>query len=489
MKRKVPRLKRKSSPMTNKSNTSNTFVRRSIRYLAIAAALITIISLRGSELPAQQPCCDASVCDCLTDTCNSCCDASACDKCDGGGSCGGFDAFGGLCAGDCRCREHLLGDWLGARTCLAEHGIIADLYSNQYFQGVTGGGSEQTFEYGGKNHYEFTFVGEKLGLNKGLNIMMHAEQRYGQDVNVQAGALAFPNTDMLFPFPEKHEAAISGLFLTQAINEKFTLTVGKYRTLDLFNMVYPDANVRGVDGFMNLNLLLPLTLFRTTDLALNGAGILGMKGEQVQSGLLVYDTKNVSTTIAPDLFSQGAVILAYHRFFTEHDSHGFLANWSSKTYAQTDPWSWTVIPGEGLAAGKKSGSWSLAYFGDQTLWADRCDKNRNVRLFSTWGLGDPDTNPYHWTGNVSLQASGLVSGREADTMGIGYFYVGLDSDYKDLVSVGPLPDTQNVQGGEIYYNASITPWMNLTTDFQVVDNQNSADNTAILFGMRAKIVL
>lgn len=34
----------------------------------------------------------------------------------------------------------------------------------------------------------------------------------------------------------------------------------KYRTLDLFNMIYPDIHVRGIDGFMNLQLLLPLTL-------------------------------------------------------------------------------------------------------------------------------------------------------------------------------------------------------------------------------------
>jgi porin len=258
-------------------------------------------------------------------------------------------------------------------------------------------------------------------------------------------------------------------------------------------MIYPEANVRGVNGFMNLSLMLPLTLFRTTDLSLNGGGVLAMKGEQVQSAVLVYDTKNVSTTVAPDLFDNGAVVLGYHRFFTEvaglPGSHGFLGNYSNRTYANTDPVSWTMIPGERLEVGEKTGSWTLAYFLDQVVWADCCDEKRNIRLFSVWSLADRDTNPYHWTGNVSLQGSGLIRGRESDTMGVGYFYDGLNTDFKRLASAGPLPDIQNVQGGEIYYNAAITPWFHLTADLQVVDNQNVSDDTAIIFGLRAKIDL
>ena len=40
-------------------------------------------------------------------------------------------------------RDHLLGDWLGARPGLAQHGIIADLQLTQFYQGVTGGGVDE----------------------------------------------------------------------------------------------------------------------------------------------------------------------------------------------------------------------------------------------------------------------------------------------------------------------------------------------------------
>jgi hypothetical protein len=62
---------------------------------------------------------------------------------------------------------------------------------------------------------------------------MHAEAGYGEDVTRDAGALAFPNTAVLFPFPGKRETTISGLFVLQALSESFVLTAGKYRTLDV----------------------------------------------------------------------------------------------------------------------------------------------------------------------------------------------------------------------------------------------------------------
>jgi porin len=218
-----------------------------------------------------------------------------------------------------------------------------------------------------------------------------------------------------------------------------------------------------------------------------------MKGEQIQSALLVYDTQNSSTTIAPDLFARGSVVIGYHRFFTKFGgkdgSQGFLANYSNATYASTDPLSYTVIPGESIAAGRETGSWSLGYFADQLLYVDRCNPNRNLRFFSQWGLADKKTSPYAWVGTVALQGSGLNRCRPADTMGVGYFYNGLSSDFKDLVSAGPRRDIQDVQGVELYYNATVRPWFHLTTDLQVIDNEQVADNTALVLGMRASIDL
>jgi porin len=57
--------------------------------------------------------------------------------------------------------------------------------------------------------------------------------------------------------------------------------------------------------------------------------------------------------------------------------------------------------------------------------------------------------------------------------------------------VGTLPtvDLQDVQGVELYYNAAIAPWFHLTADLQIIDNENVADDTAIIFGLRGNIKL
>jgi hypothetical protein len=97
---------------------------------------------------------------------------------------------------------HMSGDLFGARSSLAEHGIIADLYLTQFYQGVTQGGADERFRYGGKADYNFTFLGEPLGINKGFTAIIHAETRYGQDSILDAAGLAPVNANMLYPYPK-----------------------------------------------------------------------------------------------------------------------------------------------------------------------------------------------------------------------------------------------------------------------------------------------
>lgn len=417
------------------------------------------------------------------------------DACDSLGSCDATDVCDTTLAGscdacddDCWTRQHLTGDMWGARSCLAEHGILADVQLTQFYQGVASGGREQTFEYGGKVDYIFTVDGSKFG-HEGFTTILHAETQYGQSINPVAGAFAFPNTSMLYPLPGTHETAITGLIFQQALSESFALTAGKFNLLDLWSMLYPNTG-RGITGFMNLSLIAPVPIIRTTNLSVNGAGAMVLEGQQIQGALMVYDTNNSSTTVGLDnLFDDGAVVLGYWRIFTDlggrPGSHAVLGNWSSRSYTSVDPSSWTVVPGQGLVVGSETGSWTLSYILDQVLWADPCHPTRNVNLMSQWMIADGNPNFYKWSGNVALQASGVMPGRELDTMGAGYFYDGLSNNFQRLVS--PVVNLQDVHGAELYYNAAVTPWFRLTTDLQVIDNANVNQDTVIAVGLRANI--
>ena len=453
---------------------------RSPRTAMFLVVLVLVGVSRASAQCHEDPtdCGYAPWADCSCDGCNTDCECR-CTR----------------CASDLFHRERLFGNLLGAQSPLAQHGIIADLELTQFYQGVASGGVEQTDAYGGKLDYQFTFLGEPLGLWKGFTTILHAETRFGEAVNADAGAFAFPNVNMLYPFPGQNDTAITGLLFMQALNERWSVAAGKINAADLWQMIYPNTG-RGIDGFMNLSLIAFPTFLRTTNLSMNGAGLLRMKGQQIQSGVIVYDTNNSTTTAGLDnLFDQGAVTLGYWRFFTEMNglpgSHGFVGNYSTRTYTSLDRTSWTFLPGQGggLTPGEETGSWGLAYIYDQVFWADRCNEKRNLRLMSQWALADGNPSPVRWSFNVAVQGQGLVHGRELDTMGVGYFYDELSSDYKQLVNTLPTVDLENVQGVELYYNAEITPWFHLTGDLQIIDNENVGDDTAIILGLRAKMDL
>ena len=75
-------------------------------------------------------------------------------------------------------------------------------------------------------------------------------------------------------------------------------------------------------------------------------------------------------------------------------------------------------------------------------------------------------------------------------MGVGYFYSGLSGDLKDFFrSIPRAPELRDLQGVELYYNAAITPWFHLTADLQFVQPAVSANDTAVVLGLRGKIDL
>ncbi len=392
--------------------------------------------------------------------------------------------------------DQLFGDWLGMRPRLAKRGVIADLQLTQFYQGVASGGVEQTDAYGGKLDYQFTFLGEPLGLNKGFTALMHAETRFGEAVNADAGAFAFPNVNMLYPLPNQNDTAITGLLFMQALNERVVLAAGKINVVDFWNMLYPHSG-RGIEGFMNFNsLTVGLPWLRFVNLSVNGAGVLVMEGKQIQGGILVFDTNNSTTTVGLDnLFDKGAGLLGVWKIFTDWDekpgSHLFAGGWSSRTYTSLDRSSWTLIPGRGsgLTPGEEEGAWALAYYFDQVFWADRCNANRNLRIFTGVSLSDGNPSFARWGGLVSVEGFGLLAGRERDRMGVAYFYNGISGNFKQLVGALPTVDLENVQGVEFYYNAAIRPWLRLTADLQIIDNENVGDDTAVVLGLRANIVL
>jgi len=147
------------------------------------------------------------------------------------------------------------------------------------------------------------------------------------------------------------------------------------------------------------------------------------------------------------------------------------------------------VPGQGLGLvpEEKTGAWSLAYYFDQVIWADPCNEARKIQLFTGASLSDGNPSFSHWNVFASLEAFGLICGRDMDRAGVAYFYNGLSNDLRNLT--GRVLPLQEVQGVELYYSYAVTPWFRLTADLQVVDNAVEAEDPALILGLRAKIDL
>jgi len=95
-------------------------------------------------------------------------------------------------------RRQLLGDWGGARSTLADHGIIVNVQATQFYQGVASGGAEQRFRYGAKFDLFAELNTEKMGLWKGGSMMIHAANwNFGQNSVTDATFLAPVNANLL----------------------------------------------------------------------------------------------------------------------------------------------------------------------------------------------------------------------------------------------------------------------------------------------------
>ena len=77
----------------------------------------------------------------------------------------------------------------------------------------------------------------------------------------------------------------------------------------------------------------------------------------------------------------------------------------------------------------------------------------------------------------------MIPSRDADTFGIGYFYI-------DLSDKLPNPGNilEDAWGVEIFYNIEVTPWLHITPDFQVINTSVKSRDKAVIGGLRVKTV-
>ena len=389
--------------------------------------------------------------------------------------------------GCCHDRGKLTGDWCGRRTCWAERGITMDLDHTYFYYGVASGGLDERSGFAGHGDYVANLDLGKLGVQQGLMLKLRAEHRFGEDINGATGSLLPATISTALPDPFNEDLYLTNVLFTQFLSERFAVFAGKLDTLD------GDANAfahrRGKDQFSNLAFVANPVPLRTIPYSTLGAGFVVLRDLQpLFTFTLLNATNTAGTSGFDELFEEGAAMSAELRlptcFFDMPGHQLFGGTWSSRNFVSLGQDPRIILPDVPIA--RQDGSWSLYYNFDQyvSLYTDAPTTGWGV--FGRAGIADDQANPLAYFLSIGIGGNSPLCGREADRIGIGYYYAGTSDEIGPILqaTVGPIGDGQGV---ELFYNYEVTPWFHLTPDLQVLDPAREAVDTALVLGLRGKI--
>jgi porin len=388
--------------------------------------------------------------------------------------------------GDWRTRSQWTGNWFGARDALAANGVTFFGDVTQYYQGVTAGGLEQQFKYGGRGDYLIDLDSQKMGLWEGGRLDLRGETRLGEDCNQIDGSVAPSNFAMALPLANQNATALTGVQYTQEVSDRVTVFAGKLNLLD----GTPASYARGMrlNYFWNTamqNNLARSYLFPST----LGAGMTIRDEVEPVFNFYLLDT-NYTPTVSgfSTLFNNGVVMYSDYRVRTNwfdlpgHVGAGVLYSTAQRTAIDANPYELLAAILAGQPVPTTHNAWTVTSRFDQVVYADAEDPKRKWTLNGDFGLTDGNPNPIRWFGNASLVGNSPLRDRENDTIGIGYYHLAASS-----VPILALHGFSTENGAELFYNAAVTPWCHLTPDVQILDPANRHNPTALVVGMRGRL--
>lgn len=374
----------------------------------------------------------------------------------------------------------------GPKQGLKEVGIDLSVYYTEFYQGLVSGEGDKTWELGGKTDVLGKFDGNELGLWQGLYVSAHAEFINGSNVLFKGDGSVLPvNTALAFPALGGYDYDLS-LVITQAFGDRASLSVGKFNMLDAAAKT-PLIGGGGITTFFNTAIAAPVS--GVTPPYLLG-GILSYKTDPATVTVMVYDPRNAQD---PDVLRH-----PFEDGVTSSLSLTFPVTIAGKTGYQSIRGVYStlhgtdfrdipdlVLPGGDTELGTIDGYWFASYSFQQYLVQDAQDPSRGWGVFGQIAVSDGNPNPFGWSGFIGLGGSSPLPDRPDDTFGVSYFYYGFSNELKDSLAQANYT-LHNENGIEAFYNAAVTPWLNLTADAQVIVPA-VGDETAVFLGLRAQV--
>lgn len=429
--------------------------------------------------------------------------------------------------GDIFSRPRLTSNWSGLRDLLGQKGVTFDVDLMTTPQVVTSGGRSAGGAFWGNLDYTLNADTQKLGLWPGGFFKFSADTGFGSNVFADTGTLVPVNTAALLPAPDDRTTALMNATLTQFLSPQFALSAGKFNLADAgATEFYGDYRTQ----FMNAAFNFPMTL-ALLPLATFGGGALFLPGQDIAlSGFVLgpggAPTSNDVAAAFDGVLLMGSGDLTVRPFgLVGHQSLGFTWNNKERFSLDQDPSNIARLlltqefpllanPGPVLTqilatrfpgllvpvtpANRAGSSWTMSYAFDQYFWRPNGDPKHGVGLFFAFGASDGNPDPIHYAFLGGIGGKGVVPGRPDDNFGIGVARTQFSSSLLPFLRQQFNLGIEREDAIELYYNAAVMPWMNVTTDLQIIDSglnravdpttgQLTGINTVIVLGTRIRV--
>jgi porin len=395
-------------------------------------------------------------------------------------------------------REELTGDWGGVRSKWKAKGFEFASSVTQYYQGVVKGGAREASEYNGTAAVEFTFDFGKLWDWSNWLLEVKADARFGDPLLTGTGSINPVNTAAIIPTAEGDEVAITAFNLTKLVpinleeGKLFAISIGRFNLVDLLDEDFFAG--AGIERFMNIAQIGPLTVLRQVPLVTNAVSLAYITGGQPFITFAVMDPNDHSMDSGlSDLFADGVTfapgIYLPSKWFGKSGKHSFSGAITTKEYTPFDAIRQIILPGPPLnPVEPEPGSWSIGYALRQYI-VERAARD-GWGVFAQVSFADANTSPITTFFDVGLGGNGLFSNRPRDEFGIAIAYTDLSSELKDNLDLRPLGRRRlrAEQQVEVFYNLHLAPWLQLTGDLQVIRPVRPLLETAVVPAVRLRIV-
>ena len=394
--------------------------------------------------------------------------------------------------------EELTGDWGGVRTRWKDKGVVFDSSLTQFYQGVASGGTETGSEYNATAQATLEFDFGKLAGWQFWSAEVKAEWRFGGPLLSGTGTINPVNTAAMIPGTDGSKFSVTAANVTKLfpVNLKegklVALSFGRYNLVDLLDEDFFAGG--GTERFFNIAQIGPLTVLRQVPLITNAINVAYIRGGEPFITFSVLDPNDHSLDPGlSDLFADGVTFSPGISIPTKHfgktAKHSFGGAITTKEYTPFDAIRQIIIPGPPLnPLEPQGGSWSVNYVFRQYL-VERAPRD-GWGLFSQISFADRATSPITVFFDVGLGGNGVFSARPRDEFGLAYAYTDLSEDLKanlNLLTLGGRP-VQSEHQLEMFYNVHLAPWLQLTGDLQIIRPTRSAAETAVVPGVRLRIV-